>query len=62
MVGGVRIALGLLADANDDMIVDISVYADNGSGAPNLGTGYLGGVTGLSPTTDLNVPSGNFYA
>ncbi|HIO73055.1 MAG TPA: PKD domain-containing protein, partial [Flavobacteriales bacterium] len=61
VVGGVRMALGFLADANDDMKIDISIYADDGTGAPNLSTGYLGGVTGLSPTTDLNVPNGFFY-
>ncbi len=61
VVGGVRMALGFLFDANDDMTVDISIYTDDGTGAPNLSTGYLGGVTGLSPTTDLNVPGPGFY-
>jgi PKD repeat protein len=56
-VGGVRVALGTLADANDDMVFQVVVYDDDGLGAPGA---IVGGVGGISPT-QLGVPGGGFY-
>ena len=56
-VGAVRVALGTLVDANDDMTFQVVVYDDDGNGQPGA---ILGGRGGISPT-QLGVPAGGFY-
>lgn len=57
-VDAVRVGLGGLTDANDDMTFHVVVYDDDGFGAPGA---LLGGVNQLSPTA-LGVPGPNAYA
>ncbi len=56
-IGGVRVGLGSLYDPNDDMTFQVTVYDDDGAGAPGA---LIGGVGGISPT-QLGVPGAGFY-
>ncbi len=56
-VGAIRVALGSLFDPNDDMTFQVTVYDDDGAGAPGA---LLGGRGGISPT-QLGVPGAGFY-
>ena len=56
-IGAVRVGLGSLYDPNDDMTFQVTVYDDDGAGAPGT---VLGGRGGLSPT-QLGVPGAGFY-
>ncbi|WP_223786570.1 Calx-beta domain-containing protein [Marinicella meishanensis] len=51
-VDAVRVGLGGLTDANDDMTFQVMVYDDDGFGAPGA---FLGGTSSISPTV-LGVP------
>lgn len=53
-VGAVRVGLGSLLDADDDMVFQVVVFDDDGFGGPGA---VLGGVGGISPT-GLGVPAG----
>ncbi|NRA13795.1 MAG: hypothetical protein HRT57_17780, partial [Crocinitomicaceae bacterium] len=57
-VGAVRVGLGQLVDANDDMTFQVVVFDDDGFGAPGA---FLGGVGGISPTA-LGVPGAGSFA
>ena len=52
-VGAIRVGLGELDDADDDMVFQVVVYDDDGFGAPGA---LLGGSGGISPTA-LGVPA-----
>ena len=56
-VSSVRVGLGNLIDANDDMRFDIVVYDDDGAGAPGVA---VGSETNISPTA-LAVPGVGFF-
>jgi PKD repeat protein len=56
-VGAIRVGLGSLRDDDDDMTFQVSVYDDDGFGAPGA---LLGGTGGISPTL-LGVPGVGFY-
>ncbi len=56
-VGAIRVGLGSLRDDDDDMTFQVSVYDDDGFGAPGA---LLGGTGGISPT-QLGVPGVGFY-
>ncbi|QIE59018.1 HYR domain-containing protein [Rasiella rasia] len=56
-IGGLQIGLGSLIDTDGDMTFQISLYDDNGSGAPGA---LLGSTAGFSPTT-LGVPGGGSF-
>lgn len=56
-VGAVRVGLGSLSDANDDMTFQVVVYDDDGFGAPGA---IVGGVGGISPT-QIGVPGTGFF-
>ncbi|MDX2359167.1 MAG: PKD domain-containing protein [Crocinitomicaceae bacterium] len=51
-VGALRVGLAELGDADDDMVFQVSVYDDNGSGQPGT---LLGGSNPISPTA-IGVP------
>ncbi len=55
-VGSIRVALGGLNDADDDVTFQVSVYDDDGNGQPGA---FLSGVGGISPTA-LGVPGGAY--
>ncbi|MBN4062527.1 PKD domain-containing protein, partial [Bacteroidales bacterium AH-315-I05] len=59
-VGGVRLGMGFLNDPNDNMKINVRIYGDN-NGAPDIASGPLGGVNGLSPTA-AGFPGYQFYA
>ncbi|PCI95056.1 MAG: hypothetical protein COB15_12645 [Flavobacteriales bacterium] len=56
-VGAVRVGLGSLVDADDDITFQVMVYDDDGNGQPGA---LLGGRGGISPT-QLGVPGAGFY-
>ncbi len=56
-VGAIRVGLGGLNDADADMRFQVSVYDDDGAGAPGA---LLGGRGGLDPTA-LGVPGIGFF-
>lgn len=56
-VGGVRVGLANLNDLDDDMVLQVVVYDDDGFGAPGA---LLGGAGGISPT-QLGVPGYGFF-
>jgi len=56
-VGAARVGLGFLADTDDDMVIQVLVFDDDGFGAPGA---LLGGVGGISPTA-LGVPGAGFF-
>ena len=56
-VGAVRVGLGFLEDADNDMVIQVLVFDDDGFGAPGA---LLGGVGGISPT-NMGVPGAGFF-
>ncbi len=56
-VGAVRVGMGTLVDADDDMTFQVVIYDDDGFGAPGA---VVGGVGGISPTA-IGIPGAGFY-
>lgn len=54
-IDAVRVGLGGLTDDNGDMTFQVTVYDDDGTGAPGT---LVGGLSGISPI-DLGVPQGD---
>jgi gliding motility-associated-like protein len=57
-VGAIRVGLGNLNDTDGDMRFQVTVYDDDGAGAPGA---FLGGRGNIDPTA-LGVPGYGFYA